>query len=87
LRDIQKCVTTDAALNIIAAANLLENTLEILRQRIEGFFAYRYGDFIETGFIIFRKDLEGNDPRVQRRLQGGIICQSTNAQKLLGAFQ
>ena len=53
LKEIQKCVTTNAVLDILYEKNLLDKTMEVLKGRIEHNIERRVPDDIEVGFICF----------------------------------
>ena len=53
LKEIQKCVTTNAVLDILYENDLLDKTMEILNERIQHNIDRRVPDDINVGFICF----------------------------------
>ena len=53
LREIQKCVTTNAVLDILYENGLLDSTMEILNGRIQHNIDRRIPSDINIGFICF----------------------------------
>jgi len=72
LREIADCVTTDAALGLIAGAGLLEPTMTVLGARIESWLLRRVPDEVAAGYLCFT-----NAPGL-----AGVLCESRNAQAL-----
>ncbi len=77
LRDIQKCVTTNAVLDILWERDLLENTMNILKDRIEHNIKRRIPSEIEVGFICFANS--GN--------YEGVLFESDNAYQLKSLWE
>ncbi len=77
LKRIMACVTTDAALDILREAGIMEETLLKLSLRIEGTLARRVPESVETGFLVFtnREDL------------GGVLIKSKNAERLMDIWR
>lgn len=73
LKDIQNCVTADAALALLHAAGLLSKTMAILGLRINDCLCRRVPDGVEIGYVCFT-NAEGFR---------GILSQSENASKLM----
>lgn len=80
LKEIEKCVMTDAALAIINNAGILEETMKILGEKINQTLLRQVPEDVEIGFICFTND-ESLD------LQDGILCQSDNAGKLMNIWR
>jgi len=72
LRDIQKCVTTNAVLDILWDNGLLEKTMDILKRRIEHNINRRIPSDIEVAFVCFANTGEYE----------GILFESDNACEL-----
>ena len=53
LKEIQKCVTTNAVLDILYENDLLDKTMEVLNERIQHNIDRRVPDDINVGFICF----------------------------------
>ena len=53
LRALSSCVTTDAALDVLEKAGLLEQTLSVLRNRISFYIGRRMPDSVQTEFVCF----------------------------------
>lgn len=73
LNGLLSCVTTDATLTRIAHEGLLESSMEILGNRIEGCLIRRVPDSIRIGYVCF----SNAEPF------SGILVQSKNAADLL----
>ena len=73
LREIQKCVTTNAVLDILHENGLLDRTMEILNGRIQHNINRRIPDEIEVGFICFANTGEYE----------GVLFESENAKELM----
>ena len=69
LREIQKCVTTDAALDALAGAGLLGPTMDALGERIQNTLERWVPAGVEIGFICF----------TNAGPHRGILAQSANA--------
>ena len=80
LKEIEKCVMTDAALAIINNAGILEETMKILGEKINQTLLRQVPEDVEIGFICFTND-ESLD------LQDGILCQSDNAWELMSIWR
>ena len=72
LKQILKCATTDAALDIVKDAGLLEGTLEVLAKRIEATLLRKVPDGVQIEYICFTNH-EGLP---------GVLCESPGAQEL-----
>ena len=72
LQKLLRCVTTDAALDALDAAGLLEPTMQTLGRRIQSSLIRRVPTHTEIGFICF----------TNAEPHQGILCQSENAEKL-----
>ena len=72
LKEIQKCVTTNAVLDILYENGLLDMTMEILKARIEHNIKRRIPEDIEVGFVCFANTGE----------YYGILFESENADEL-----
>ena len=72
LHEIQKCVTTNAVLDILYENGLLDRTMEILNGRIQHNIDRRIPDEIEVGFICFANTGE----------YAGVLFESENADEL-----
>ena len=53
LKKLAACVTTDAALDVLEAAGLLKDTLDILQNRIAFYISRRMPDSVQTEFVCF----------------------------------
>ena len=69
LKKVLSCATTDAALDVLKPAGLMDETLRILGQRIEATLLRKVPDDVQIEYICFtnRADL------------GGVLCQSPGA--------
>ncbi len=76
LRDIQKCVTTNAVLDILWEKGLLDETMDILKHRIKHNIDRRIPSDVEVGFICFANSGEYE----------GILFESDNANQLKGLW-
>ena len=72
LKDIQKCVTTNAVLDILYENDLLDKTMEILNERIQHNIDRRVPDDINVGFICFANTGE----------YSGVLFESENVDDL-----
>ncbi|MBQ3473449.1 MAG: cobalamin biosynthesis protein CbiD [Methanobrevibacter sp.] len=72
LREIQKCVTTNAVLDILYENGLLDNTMEILNGRIQHNIDRRIPSDINIGFICFTNTGE----------YSGVLFESENVNEL-----
>ena len=77
LRGIMGCATTDAALDLLREARLLEPAMDALGARIGSTLARWVPEDVEIGFICF----------TNRRPHAGILCQSDNAAALMAELQ
>jgi len=77
LRDIQKCVTTNAVLDILWEKGLLDETMDILKHRIKHNIDRRIPSDVEVGFICFANSGEYE----------GILFESDNANQLKGLWE
>ncbi|GMO29204.1 MAG: cobalt-precorrin-5B (C(1))-methyltransferase CbiD [Termitinemataceae bacterium] len=82
LKNISACVTTDAALVFIEEEGLLQAAMSVLQKRIEAALLRRCSTTIETGFVIFNKNLADTTRR-----NGKIICKSSNTEKIIRAAE
>ena len=73
LNEIQKCVTTNAVLDILYENGLLDKTMEILNGRIQHNIDRRIPDEIEVGFICFANTGD----------YAGVLFESDNAKDLM----
>lgn len=69
LKEIDKCVTTDAGLDVLRRYGICQRTMDILGKKIEETLERRVPAEIETGFVCFTK-AEGHR---------GVLCRSDNA--------
>lgn len=72
LKDIQKCVTTNAVLDILYENDLLDKTMEVLNDRIQHNIDRRVPDDINVGFICFANTGE----------YSGVLFESENVNDL-----
>ena len=72
LNEIQKCVTTNAVLDILYENELLDKTMEVLNERIQHNIDRRVPDDINVGFICFANTGE----------YSGVLFESENADDL-----
>ena len=72
LKEIQKCVTTNAVLDILYENDLLDNTMEVLNDRIQHNIDRRVPDDINVGFICFANTGE----------YSGVLFESENVDDL-----
>ena len=72
LKEIQKCVTTNAVLDILYENDLLDKTIEILNERIQHNIDRRVPDDINVGFICFANTGE----------YSGVLFESENVDDL-----
>ena len=72
LHEIQDCITTNAVLDILWQKNLMDKTMEILKERIEYNIGKRIPLETEIGFICFANSGEYE----------GVLFESENASKL-----
>ena len=72
LKEIQKCVTTNAVLDILYENDLLDKTMEILNERIQHNIDRRVPDDINVGFICFANTGE----------YSGVLFESENVDDL-----
>ena len=72
LKDIQKCVTTNAVLDILYENDLLDKTMEVLNDRIQHNFDRRVPEDINVGFICFANTGE----------YSGVLFESENVDNL-----
>lgn len=69
LKELDKCVTTDAGLDTLRRYGICQRTMDILGKKIEETIERRVPAEIETGFVCFTK-AEGHR---------GVLCKSDNA--------
>ena len=72
LKEIQKCVTTNAVLDILYETDLLDKTMEVLNERIQHNIDRRVPDDINVGFICFANTGE----------YSGVLFESENVDDL-----
>ena len=72
LKEIQKCVTTNAVLDILYENGLLDKTMEVLNERIQHNIDRRVPDDANVGFICFANTGE----------YSGVLFESENADDL-----
>ena len=72
LKEIQKCVTTNAVLDILYENGLLDNTMEVLNDRIQHNIDRRVPEDINVGFICFANTGE----------YSGVLFESENVDDL-----
>ncbi len=72
LTEINKCITTNAVLDILYENGLIDKTMEILKGKIEHRINRRIPEEIETGFICFANTGE----------YSGVLFESENAEEL-----
>ena len=72
LKDIQKCVTTNAVLDILYENDLLDKTMDVLNERIQHNIDRRVPDDINVGFICFANTGE----------YSGVLFESENVDNL-----
>lgn len=72
LKDIQKCVTTNAVLDILYENDLLDKTMEVLNDRIQHNIDRRVPEDINVGFICFDNTGE----------YSGVLFESENVDNL-----
>ena len=72
LKEIQKCVTTNAVLDILYENDLLDKTMEVLNERIQHNIDRRVPDDINVGFICFANTGE----------YSGVLFESENVDDL-----
>lgn len=72
LKDIQKCVTTNAVLDILYENDLLDKTMEVLNDRIQHNIDRRVPEDINVGFICFANTGE----------YSGVLFESENVNDL-----
>lgn len=72
LKDIQKCVTTNAVLDILYENDLLDKTMEVLNDRIQHNIDRRVPEDINVGFICFANTGE----------YSGVLFESENVDNL-----
>ncbi len=77
LKEIMGCITTDAAIELLSAANILDKTMTILGRRIDACLTRRIPGGVTAGYIMFT-NLEGHK---------GILCSSENADELLDIWR
>ncbi len=73
LRKILACVTTDAALEVLRDAGLMQPVMEILGKRIDATLLRRLPPDVTIGWLVFTNRLD----------LGGVLVQSENAETLL----
>ena len=73
LKQIMGCATTDAALDILAEAGILNETMAELSRRIEKYLDRRLAGHIDYGAVVFTNS--GGEPRV--------LCTCAGADRLL----
>lgn len=76
LKDIQNCISTDAALTLLDENHLLKDTMEILGKKIENTIARRIPEGIDAGYICY----------TNAEPYAGILTESENAKKLQKYF-
>jgi cobalt-precorrin-5B (C1)-methyltransferase len=85
LRAIADCVSTDAALDRLREAGLLDKTMGILGQRIEENLNRYAGSSIEAAFVCFAKT--SSKPAASTEKQGEVAAQSSNAAHVMEGFR
>ena len=73
LRELAECVTTDSALDVLEEAGLMEDVMNILRDRIAFYIGRRIPEDTEVGFVCFSNAEDRNR----------ILFQSGNADDIL----
>lgn len=76
LKSILACVTTDAALELLINADILDSTMDMLGRRVNSCLDRRIPDNVEAGYVIFTN-----------LANKGILCQSANAQSLINIWR
>lgn len=77
LRTILRCATTDAALDALDGAGLLEASMAVLGRRIRENLERRVPEGAEIGFICF----------TNAKGRSGVLAESPNARRLAGEWQ
>jgi cobalt-precorrin-5B (C1)-methyltransferase len=77
LKNVLRCVTTDAALNLIWDAGLLEKTMDELGRRISACLSRRVPESVEMGFVCFTNALPAR----------GVLVKSDNAGNLMETWR
>lgn len=77
LKEVQKCVSTDAALTALTEGNILDETMEILGKRIDSTLMRKVPEGVEIGFLCFTN---------ARKLQG-VLTASINAEEMLNMWR
>jgi cobalt-precorrin-5B (C1)-methyltransferase len=85
LRAISRCVSTDAALDSIRDAGLLEPSMAILGGRMEENLRRFTGSSIEAAFVCFAKT--SSAPARTTEKHGEVVTQSGNAAHLMEDFR
>lgn len=75
LKELDKCVTTDAGLDVLRKYEICRQTMDVLGSKIMDTMERRVPKDIETGFVCFTKS---EDHR-------GILCRSENAFSIIPA--
>lgn len=70
LIEMDKCVTTDAAVDILKETGLLEGTMQVVIMQAENYVKRRCGSRLEAGIIIFSNDMS-------------VLCRTDNADWIL----
>jgi cobalt-precorrin-5B (C1)-methyltransferase len=81
LQDINACVSTDAALDVLRRGDRLHETMHILGKRIDATLQRHILPEMDIAFICFDKD------RSQTERRGSIICQSPHADRIAEQFK
>jgi cobalt-precorrin-5B (C1)-methyltransferase len=82
LHNIAACVSTDAVLDLLREAGLLQETMQVLQHRMEE--TLKRQTLIESGFICFGKT--SSAPVTGSEKDGEVIARSENAKELVTLF-
>lgn len=77
LKRLASCVTTDAALDLLCSAGLLEKTMQVLGPRIDACLKRRVPDSVEIGYLCF----------TNAEPFAGVLCQSGCAETLMKLWE
>ena len=77
LREMSSCVTTDAALDVLESAGLLDQALSVLRDRIAFYVGRRMPDDVQTEFVCFSNSESRNC----------VLFQSDGAETLINGWR
>lgn len=73
LNELLACISTDAAIEVLCKAKILESTMKVLEKRIGNVFSRRIPEGVEFGFLCF----------TNAENYKGVLISSQNAEKIM----